>query len=285
MNKEIHDKIVNLIPSESLKTAIKETHFEFPEIALFRIIDACAPNIEKRIEYYEFLRDNLCGEMAEYVEVCIKYERALLEEFVNNTKNIVFEVSVRDYERYIFKDFETAVEFTKHYHTIEHAVPVKIYHIAKKKLRGIDDITPNYLEDADLCTVIDGKIRDIWCETIEYEHYIYKNKDVRKYRWHWNEEEEFPKYIALGDVIKYPDRYGNTKYAIVLIAPEEDFDRVKCVKLDSPAVRYRAFDKHFHAHDHPSPYYVEKADVSELDDKMREDYLAFRQYLGLTDDM
>ncbi len=279
MNKKIHAKIVDLIPSKSLKNAIKETGFQFSENGLFRIIDACAPNVQKRIEYYEFLRDNLCGEMAEYAEVCIKYACALLEEFLNNTKNKVFEVWVRDYERYIFKDFEAAVEFTKHYQTIESAVPVKIYHIVKKKLRGIEDITPENFEDDDVCTVVDGQIKDIWCETIDYEDYIDKNKDVNKYQWHWYEDAEFPQYINSGDVIKYPDSFGNTKYAIVLITSEEDFGRVKCVPLDSAPVRYRAFDKHFHSHAHPSPYYVEKADVSELDEKMREDYLAFRDYL------
>ncbi len=280
MNKEIHDKIVDLIPSKSLKKAIKETDFQFSELDLFRIIDACAPTAKKRIEYLILLHDELCGGIAKFVETHIKYDSEQLEYFVNDCENMVFEVYVRDYEGYIFKDFESAISFIKLYPTNEYAVPVKTYHISKRKLRGADDIKPDYFEDCDFCTVVDGEIRDIWCENIEC---FYETEDEKKYASLCNEESEFPKYIDSGDVIKYPDRYGNLKYAIVLLQPGQAFHYVNCTPLDSIVARCGAFDKHFFAHEYPSPYFVEKADMSELDEKMREDYLAFKAFLAASE--
>lgn len=280
----IREQIIELIPSVDLKNAIKDSDFELSETDLFRIIEECSPTFEKRIEYLELLRANSSKETADYAKRNIEYNKALLAEFTKCNDNTVFELSVNERERYVFKNLEAAMEFTKIYPNSANPSGAKKYYIKKMLLRDVGMLDADEYEDTDFCVVVNGEIREIWCEYIELSP-VCDGKCLNCERFcHIKEDSKFPNYIDMGDLIRYPDDFGLNKYAIVLTQPEETFDYVFCVPLDSAVVRCRAFDKAFYAHNHPSPYYVEKAKTTELDDATRGNYLAYREYLGLDTD-
>ena len=65
-----------------------------------------------------------------------------------------------------------------------------------------------------------------------------------------------------------------------------DDDPAECLcvdPLDSRAVQYHSFENAGDDHEHPPLPLAEPASVEELSEEMREDYLAFMEYLKKTE--
>ncbi len=291
MNKETHDKIVALIPSESLKNAIKETNFEFPELDLFRITIRCSTSLDECIDILNEAKSEFSPQLAKYTEEYIEYQNRALELFMKPEANYVYIVEVLPQERYVFGTAEEAIEFTALYPKTEYSTPVRSFFIEKTPVLQLSKVNDDVLTaGTHNCTAIDGKVVDV---STAYDcDYKFPKKcdgyclDCEKF-CHFREEDEmaYPKFFENGDLIKYPDDRNGYEYAISLGADNDCMWSAYCVPLNSAEVVYHAFEDSFYAHQHSDLFGVEKADISELDDKMREDYLAFREYLGLTADM
>lgn len=289
MNKKIHDKIVSLITSESLKKAIKETNFEFPELDLFRIIIHCSPSFEECIAILNEAKSEFSPQLAKYTEEYIEYQNGALELFMKPEANHVYIVEVLPQERYVFGTAEEAIEFTAFYPKTEYATPVRSFFIKKTPVLQLSKVNDDVLfAGMHTCTATDGKVVDV--STAHDCDYEFPKKcdacciDCEIF-CHLREGDEmaYPEFFENGDLIKYPDDRNGYEYAISLGADNDCRWSAYCVPLNAPEVVYHAFEDSFYAHQHPRLFGVEKADISELDEKMREDYLAFKAFLAASE--
>lgn len=285
MNKKIHAKIVELIPSESLKNAIKETGFQFTELDIFRIIIRCSQSLDECIEILNEAKSEFSLQLAKYTDEYIEYKNGCLELFMKPEANYVYTVEVLPQERYIFGTAEEAIKFTALYPKTEYATPVRRFFIQKTPVLQLSKVNDDVLTaGTHNCTAIDGHIVDV-STSYDCDYKFPKKCDGRcldcEIFCHFRDEDEMacPKFFENGDLIKYPDDRDGYKYAITLGADVDCSWSAYCVPLDSAEVVYHAFEDSFYAHQHPNLFEVEKANISELDEKMREDYLAFRDYL------
>lgn len=287
MNKEIHDKIVALIPSNSLKNAIKENGFVFPELDLFRIILRCAPSLEECTALLKEAKGGFSPQLCEYTEEYIEYQKGCLELFMKPEADYVYNVEVLPSERYLFKTAKEAIEFTSYYSKIEDASTVG-FHIEKTPILCLSEVNEDVLVAGNHnCTAKNGKVVEV---SSAYDcDYKFPPKcdgncfDCERFcHIKYEDEVKIPVFLKKGDLIKYEDNVGRIVYAISLGENENDTITAYCVPLDSAEVVYHAFEDSFYAHQHPELYTVEKAEIEELDDEMREDYLAFRAFLGLS---
>ncbi len=291
MNKEIHDKIVALIPSNTLKNAIKESEFVFPELDLFRIILRCAPSLEERTALLQEAKGGFSPQLCEYTDEYIEYQKGCLELFMKHEANYVYMVEVLPQERYIFGTAEEAIEFTALYPKTEYATPIRRFFIKKTPVLQLSRVNDDVLTaGTHNCTAIDGHVVEV-SSAYDCDYKFPKKCDgncfdcERFCHIKYEDEVKIPVFLKKGDLIKYEDNVGRIVYAISLGENENDTITAYCVPLDSAEVVYHAFEDSFYAHRHPELYTVEKAEIEELDEKMREDYLAFRKYLKLSTDV
>ena len=290
MNKEIHDKIVALIPSNTLKNAIKESEFVFPELDLFRIILRCAPSLEERTALLKEAKGGFSPQLCEYTDEYIEYQKGCLELFMKPEANYVYSVVVLPSERYLFKTAKEAIEFTSYYSKTYDASTVA-FHIEKTPILCLSEVNEDVLVAGNHnCTAKNGKVVEV-SSAYDCDYKFPKKCDgncfdcERFCHIKYEDEVKIPLFLKKGDLIKYEDNVGRIVYAISLGENENDTITAYCVPLDSAEVVYHVFEDSFYAHQHPELYTVEKAEIEELDEKMREDYLAFRKYLKLSTDV
>ncbi len=290
MNKETHDKIVSLIPSNSLKKAIKESNFEFPELDIFRIIIHCSKSFDDCIAALNETKCEFSPQLAKYTEEYIEYQKACLELFIKQEENYVYTVEISPNERYLFNTANEAIDFTALYPKTEYATPTSVFFIEKVPILRLSEVNDDVLNaGAHNCTAKDGRIIEV-SSAYDCDCKFPKNCDgnclycERFCHIRTEDEMAYPKFFENGDLIKYPDDRNGYEYAIALGADDDCRWSAYCVPLDSAEVVYHAFEDSFYAHQHPELFNVEKAEISELDEKMREDYLAFREFLGQSRD-
>ena len=286
MNKEFHDKVISLIPSETLKKVIKETDFQFPELDIFILIDCCAPSFDERIALLNEAKKEFSPELAKYTEDYIEYQKGCLALFMEPVPDYVYSVEVVPHESYLFKTAAEAIEFTAYYLKTGDTERFESFFIEKTPILELSKVNKDVMIAGNHnCTAYNGKVIEVStaydcdykfikcdgncldCELLCHIKYM--------------DETRFPKFLEKGDLIKYPNSRGKSEYAIISLGDDCDCGATaNCVPLDAPEVIYHAFEDSFYAHRHPELTKVEKADVSELDEEMRKDYLAFREYLN-----
>ena len=291
MNKEFHDKVISLIPSETLKKVIKETDFQFPELDIFILIDCCAPSFDERIALLNEAKKEFSPELAKYTEDYIEYQKGCLALFMEPVPDYVYSVEVVPHESYLFKTAAEAIEFTAYYLKTGDTERFESFFIEKTPILELSKVNKDVMIAGNHnCTAYNGKVIEV-STAYDCDYKFPKKCDGRcldcEIFCHFKDEDEmaFPKFFENGDLIKYPDDRDGYEYAISLGADADCGCTAYCVPLDSAEVVYHVFEDSFYAHQHPDLFEVEKADVSELDEKMREDYLAFRKYLELSTDV
>lgn len=121
-NLTLINKIIKLIPSETIKKAVKETKHCFSDIELVQIIIEFAPSWEQMIflleEMKKYTNDT---KVRKYVSQYINIEKKQYKLLVTQEEGYIYEVvmDIRSDERYLVPDFESAFitieSYLKHY--------------------------------------------------------------------------------------------------------------------------------------------------------------------------
>ncbi len=293
MNCELQNEIIGLLPSEELRKAIIERKTIFTDCELLKIVYDFAPDYETRLDLLARLRDDFSGETKKYTELLIRRETICLEEFKRSAEGVVLELHIKDHpdsydERYVCGSYEAALKLIPLFYSEYECEPTDetIFRIEKRKIfTGEKDepFSEDYLGDAVLLPSL--KLYSVAVQNCRKENCI--NNEVCDCGectsvCLYNIEVEFPKIIEAGDVVKY--RYGiegqHERYGVVPY--EEDPDTINeyyVIPLDCSDMRYHNFNTDFWDHEHiPAPL-LRKVSLDELDEKMREDYIAFMDYL------
>lgn len=285
MSYSLQDKVVNLIPSVSLRNAIKETGYHLSDITLLATVFNYAPNFDSRIEYLKLLYNSFSGEIKAYTARIIETQHKMLDEFVKSESGVVFELHIKDTpqsydERYLCSSFEAAMKmiplFYQEYGDEENSL--SRYHIVKRRIFSASDgeeFSEDYIGEV---TLLPGEIiysvemdgcRAEDCDGLCFDcsRYCVSGNDI-----------EYPCFTNDGDAVKYCIEDGIEKFGVIQQWDDVPADECYIIPLDSMRIRYHDFENVFYAHEHiPSPL-VEKISADTLPQKMQEDYLAYLAY-------
>ena len=285
MTESIQDKVIKLIPSENLKTAIRETGYQLSDIALLTVVYKCAPDFDTRIEYLKLLRDIFSGEIKEYTERIIETQRKMLDDFKRNEPDVVFELHIKETpdsydERYLCRSYDDALKmiflFYQEYESAEEKE--SRYYIEKRRVLSAESgvFAEDYIEDMHLLpnNVVYSVSMDECRAEIDCDGLCI---DCDKCCVHSNEI-PYPRFVDDSDVIRYRE-YGKKEcFGFVHHWDDAPTSEYYVIPLDSEQIRYHDFENAFYAHEHIAAVFVEKCDVNELPEKMKNDYFAYLEY-------
>ena len=306
-NLTLINKIIKLIPSETIKRAVKETKHCFSDIELVQIIIEFASSWEQMI--------SLLGEMKKYtndlkvrkyVSQFINIEKKQYKLLVTQEEGYIYEVVMDEHrsERYLVPDFESAFitieSFLKHYKKYigqnEYSSIIIIKRKVSKRLNSRE---------------IDNKDNSVFCilnkkKQIKRIYSYLKSVDMEKIGIEINEI-RYPNVFNAGDlvyvdIVKHPDlipyRYknyleeiDNTKmYGINSFDNNHEFEGqvdVCCfLNLSSEYVIYKKIEideegycRYLASHDHIDFGYLEKADLTNTPEQIKKYYTYVKEEL------
>lgn len=287
MSNSLQEQIVQLIPSESLKHAIKETGYQLSDIALLATVFNCAPDFDSRINLIQSIQNSFTGEIKAYAARLISVQRQMREAFTRSEPAAVFELHIKETpdaydETYLCGSFEVAMKmiplFYQEYDRSE--TSLSRYRIVKRRVfsgSGGEVFAEDHLGEA---VILPGAI----LYSIEMEGYRAEDCDglcleCNRYSIFCNDI-PYPCFTEDGDVVEYQQYDGSKKYGVVHQWSSEPTGDYYIIPLDGERIRYHDFANACYSHEHIAAYFVEKASPNVLPDKMKEDYLAYLEYIN-----
>ena len=300
-NPKLENKIISLIPSKTIKDEVKRIKHKFSDIELVQIITQFAPTWEEMIdlllEINKTITDN---KIKKYIHEFIKIEKKKYQMLVTSEEGYVYDVIMdpdMKNEIYLVPDFESAFttidSFLKYYKKYIKKNEYSLYKIVKRKISK--RIKPREIdkdENPVSCSVnnkrqiirIYSNLNYVNLDKIDLKLNGIKYPDIFK-----------PGDLIFIDILKYPNlkpwRYynyyyrieNNRMYGINSFANySTSEDDVECcfLKLSSEYVIYKKIEKddrgycdYLMCHSHYDFGYIEKADLDNIPNKIKEDYL------------
>lgn len=299
-NLKLIKKIIKLIPSETIKKAVIETNHCFSDIELVQIICEFASSWEQMILLLEEVKANIVDvKIKKYITQFINIEKKQYKLLVTQEEGYIYEVIMNKNtnERYLVPDFESAFitinNFLKHYKKyIKRNEHSRIEILKRKVSKRLNSREIDNKEEPVSCVLNEERqIKRIYSDL--------KEVDIEKIGIEISEI-RYPSIFKAGDlvyvdIIKHPDlvpyRYYNyyypidddKMYGINSFDNNKEFEGqvdVCCfLELSSEYVAYRKIEidedgycRYLSCHDHIDFGYLEKADLINLDEKIRTNY-------------
>ncbi len=291
MSNSFHDKVVQLIPSKSLRDKIKETDYHFSDLSLLAIIFNCSKNFDSRIALLKYFQSNTTGEIKDYAERIVQTQLQMRDAFISNDSGSVYELHIKETpdaydETYLCSSFEAAIKmislFYKEYETEE--TSLVRYKIVKQRVFSVSDgeafaedelgeavlLAGNILYSVEMYGYNAEKCDDSCCDCTQL---CIRSHDI-----------EFPCFTEDKDIVEYIESNGSRKFGINCQWDNEPGSECYIYPMDSEQIRYHDFENVFYSHEHiPAPL-VEIIDPETLPPKAKEDYFAFLKFLEETPD-
>ncbi len=292
------DTILNLLPSRALREKIREVDYRFTEQELLFILFEYAPTFDERLALLERFSETASPEIKEIARLIVAWQRRIFDAFRVLGEEEVYELHIKDTpdsydETYLCGSYDAALNyidlFYEEYDTTEKGDSTR-YRIEKRRIytgkpdQGFDE---DYLAECVLdqhkrvLTVDDNADNSPYgmgfCETQECD-------TCEKICLRHGREVLFPCFTKHLDLVRFEDYKGAMRYGVNFQWDDTPADCLCVDPLDSHAVRYHSFENAGDDHDHPPLPLVELASAEELSEEMKRDYLAFLEYLKMTEE-
>ena len=288
MTDNLHDHIVSIIPSSSLKEAIKATGFRLSDEGMAVTAFHYAPDFNSRLGMLKELEQRTAGELKAYIARLIDTQYRMYEEFMSDSDGSVFEVHIKispdSYdERYLCSTYHAALKMIPLFLHEYSCIPNDStrYTIVKRRIFSAES-GEVFSEDnlGEMVLLPDLSVFSV--NLYKYEHHA---EECNGQCINCNRccvscyELLFPNFTNHGDVVSFSENISGTKeYGIVYhFGAQQDSD-CYIIPIDSYMVRYRDFENIHNSHRHIPLPTVEKITVNELPDSLKEDYIACKAY-------
>ena len=298
-NVKLENKIVSLIPSKTIRNAVKETKHKFSDIELVQIIDEFAPSWEEMIqllmECKKYIQDN---KVKKYITQLVNFEKKQYKLLTTPEEGYIYDVVMnpKSQERYLVPDFESA--FT----TIDNYIKRYKKYIGKNDFQKIE-IQKRKVSKYTTSREIDVKEELASCVLNEKKEIRRIYSDIKGVNYDKLEIDlhviQYPDVFKAGDLVyvdisKYPNLkpYGYVNYyyrfnpdkmyginSFDNYAELEELDVCCFLQLSSEFVTYRKIEldedgycSYLMNHNHIDFGYIEKADLDSVPEKIKEDY-------------
>lgn len=298
-NTKLENKIVSLIPSKTIRKAVKDTKHHFSDLELVQIITEFAPSWEEMIqlllESKKYIEDT---KIKKYITQLVNIEKKQYKRLITQEEGYIYDVVMNpeSQERYLVPDFESA--FT----TIDNYIKCYKKYIKKNDYQKIE-ILKRKVSKRLTSREIDVNDEPVSCVLNEKKEIKRIYSDLKGAFYDKVEVDlhaiQYPDVFKTGDLVyvdinKYPNlkpyRYFNYNekidddkmYGINSFDNYQDLEEtdVCCfLGLSSEYVFYRKIEldeegycRYLMCHDHIDYGYIEKADLNMVPDKIKEDY-------------
>ena len=290
-------KIVDLLPSADLRAKIRASNHRFRENELLQIAYRYAPTFEARMEWLENFAETATPPVAALARAYMERDRASLAWFTEASPHVVYELCIRVTpsaykEKYLCATYKDALvcidRFYEAYESAEEGEATR-YEITRRKIFSETD---PFDEDAEgLCIL--GPDKTV-LEVSDYGSFVDCEREAscsacEEVCARRCDEVRYPRFIEHHELVRYSDFSENDAFGVCLCLEDEDGDTVSelyVIALDTAVMRERHYEAEgnpyaFHeAHRHVEPPHVTRASADELDERMREVYDAFMDFLN-----
>lgn len=286
------NEIIELLPSIELKNKIKETNYKFSEDNLLQIIYTYAKSFDDRISLLERFSKIANEETSKLAKMYIDFELQNLRNFTAPSDGFVYELLIKDKpdayeERYLCSSYNAALNYIDRFYEQYASINAKEteesrYRIIKRKVFSENDSfeEDEYFEcelgpNKTLLKVIDSHFSPHCPEDIE------SCSDCKALCHNRGDQIKYPNFIPNKSILKYRDHNGINCFGINInwVPTSETVDDFYVIKLNSGPMLEKDYEEAQFCHVHiPAPL-ANLADVSDLDDKTRERYYEFIEFL------
>ena len=285
--QEIQDTIVSSFWSEGLKRRLAELEYRFEPQDLLGLAYQYAPNFSERLKRLEMLAANV-PPVAEQARRCILWQRETLEAFQKSEDGVIYELTIKitpdSYpERYLCADYPACLEmidkFCAEYG--EYEEDSTRYLIAKRKiLRSGDAFEEDELGES---VLLRGKVLLSVDVNDERTEVCGPGKNCVKCETPSAHciEVCYPGFLPDRCAVRYRMPDGSIRFGVHL-GGEDGYDRCYIIPLDGEMLSSQDHAAHWgcHWHEHIPHPDVEHTDPAELPAQLRENYLAFLDFLN-----
>ena len=286
MTEELCARIIDVIPSKSLKNKMRELDFRLSEADLLSVAFQYAPDYDTRLGLLSALEQCFSGELQAYTARLIAVQREMLAAFQKSEPGVVFELHIRERpeawdERYLCAGYADALAmiplFYQSYACEESAAAR--YTITKRRVLSA---AGGFAEDGlgELELLPGPKLASV--ELLAYA-YAAEGCDggclhcdrCCVHRW----DTVFPCFVGHGDAVRYTVADGKGSFGLAFSLDDRPAESVYVIPLESDAVRTHAFENIHDAHTHVFAPLVERIEAEELPEPLRADYEACRRFV------
>lgn len=286
MSDSLHNRIVNLIPSEDLRNLIKSTEYQLTDIALLATVYHCAPDFASRIEHLQMLESTFTGELKAYAARIIETQNQMMDMFLRSETGVAFELHIKEtpdaYDAtYLCGSFDAAMKmiplFYREYGSSENTL--SRYRIVKRRIFSAKEgevFSEDHLGEA---VLLPGGI----IQSVEMNGFCAENcdglcVDCERYCVH-RQDVLYPGFTNHADAVKYRKYDGSVGFGVIHQWGDDPTNECYIIPLNSEQVRYHDFANAHYAHEHIPSVFVERISADSLSGEMRKDYLAYCAFL------
>ena len=300
-NINLEKQIIELIPSQTMKNAIKEYNHRFTDLEYVQLVEQFAKSWHSKLNLLNEIKENINNkDIISYIEAYVKSEHNAYDKFIKKEENYVYDIimdciSNHDKERYLCISFDSIMKiidsYRENFKEVINEDDFKHIKITKRKISTWD--TPQEIDEV-------GNI-DVYLNENMEMHYIYDDNyiDPEDYNLNMNAI-KYPTIFKAGDLVyidknkhelqvgNYTDYYYSISkdkiFGIVGINQNEvyedgDIDVCYFLNLSNQYVYFKSiglnelqYVNYLDCHSHIDFGYIEKVNLNEIHSKIIEDY-------------
>lgn len=298
---DLEKQIIELIPSQTIKNAIKESNHKFTDLEYVQLVEEFAKSWNSKINLLNKIKENINNKnIISYIDAYVTSEYNAYNKFIKKEENYVYDVIINyisnhDEERFLCNKFDSLMKvidsFRENFKEFITDDDFKNIKIIKRKI--------SIWETAEEIDEV-GNIDVYLNENMEI-YYIYDDEyvDLEDYNLHMNAI-KYPTIFKAGDLVyidknKYKLQIGNYTDYYYSISKDKiygivgfnqnvtyeygDIDVCYFLNLSNQYVHFRSIGRdeqqyisYLECHCHIDFGYIEKIDVNEIPQKIKEDY-------------
>ena len=310
--KTLENRIIKLLPSQTLKDYLKTSKFRFSEKDLLKFVEDYSPTFETKLKLLEEAAEVFTDKsVVKHARKLLEYHKKSFDEYMTASNDAVYEVEIfcnpddRE-ETYILKTFDDAIVLIKKY--LKYYRDIGVKDNKRSQYRILKKTTAAPRKPSDLCC----KVGEIGRCVLGYGQVI-KSVEMHYNGSYWKKcgghcvdcadecidvhSPHFPVFLQQYDLVAYKtawdctvvdygdrackcDSYGNIVYGILTTNMREYDDDTHVVLLNNVYIRERnafyrdeeGYYRIYDAHDHPSYAELYKPDLTQIDKKVLTDY-------------
>lgn len=300
-NINLEKQIIELIPSQTMKNAIKEYNHRFTDLEYVQLVEQFAKSWRSKINLLNEIKENINNkDIISYIEAYVKSEHNAYDKFIKKEENYVYDIimdciSNHDEERYLCISFDSIMKiidsYRENFKEVINEDDFKHIKITKRKISTWD--TPQEIDEV-------GNI-DVYLNENMEMHYIYDDNYIDPEDYNLNMYAiKYPTIFKAGDLVyidknkhelqvgNYTDYYYSILkdkiFGIVGINQNEvyedgDVDICYFLNLSNQYVFFKSiglnelqYVNYLDYHSHIDFGYIEKVNLNEIHSKIIEDY-------------
>ncbi len=300
-NINLEKQIIELIPSQTMKNAIKEYNHRFTDLEYVQLVEQFAKSWHSKLNLLNEIKGNINNkDIISYIEAYVKLEHNAYDKFIKKEENYVYDIimdciSNHDEERYLCISFDSIMKiidsYRENFKEVINEDDFKHIKITKRKISTWD--TPQEIDEV-------GNIDVYLNENMEI-HYIYDDNYIDPEDYNLNMSAiKYPTIFKAGDLVyidknkhelqvgNYTDYYYSISkdkiFGIVGINQNEvyedgDVDVCYFLNLSNQYVYFKSiglnelqYVNYLDCHSHIDFGYIEKVNLNEIHSKIIEDY-------------